>query len=492
MQLAFVITAHLPYLRRVGPSPFGEDMLHTMIAQSLTPLLNVLSDLAAARIKPRLALAISPILIEQLADPTVQKHFVIWMEEWLASYERDLDRAIVQKDDHRAYLARFYIEWGQGILRSFVERYDRNIPAALRDLCTRGIVEPLAGTATHAYLPLLGREESVRAQIEHGTLHIMRQLGRPQGLWLPGCGWRPGLEQIIADTDLRYAIVDPSSLPPGESASARWLIPYRLTGLFCAEDISHYIWSSRLGYAGDPIYRDSAVSDGYHAIGIDGPTSYDPYHAFRRAQEHTVHFVTLLVAQSEQRSDQTLALIPLDAHILGQRWFEGVAWMQGVLTLGATHPKLTLTTPGEYLRHNSPKAQASLQPSSWGDGGDHRAWQGYRAKEYWQALHLAEERLITAVRQRPNARGELERLLNQAARELLLAQSSDWPELLSAETNSEAVHAYWATYLDRCHQLCDHAFRPALDNATLILLEELEELDGPFPHLNYRVFQSDA
>ena len=66
--------------------------------------------------RPVVALAYSPVLLEQLADSVVQKHFVVWMERHLACLEQDAARWDAEGQAHNAYLARFYLEWGRGTL----------------------------------------------------------------------------------------------------------------------------------------------------------------------------------------------------------------------------------------------------------------------------------------------------------------------------------------------------------------------------------------
>jgi len=214
MHVAFLMLAHVPYLRRAGRRPRGEEGLHTLVAQGLLPLLELLGDLHSSGLHPRIGLACSPLLVDQLADPVVQKHFVLWMHDALARREAELAIAERDGDHHGAYLGRFYLEWGRQRLRSFEERFQRNLPRAIRELAAARVIEPLAVPATYAYLPLLGREESVRAQIEQGVLQITRHLWRPEGLWLPGAGWRPGVEGAAADAGLRYLVADPSCCRP--------------------------------------------------------------------------------------------------------------------------------------------------------------------------------------------------------------------------------------------------------------------------------------
>jgi 1,4-alpha-glucan branching enzyme len=484
MHVAFLIVAHVPYVRRAGRQPIGEDALHTLVAQGLIPLIELLGDLHAAGLGPRAALACSPLLTEQLADPVVQKHFVLWMNELLERRRAELQTAEAAGDHHKVYLARFYLEWGRQRLHAFHDRYDRNLPKKIRELAQARVIEPLAGAASYAYLPLLGREESVRAQIEHGVLHTTRHLGRPEGLWLPGCGWRPGVERIAAEVGLRYLVADPSALPAGVTPCPLWLQPRQLAAVFADEAMARHIWSDTLGYPGDPLYRDPADPNGYTAL---GGAPYDPYDALRRAQEHANHFATALVAEARRRSADDLLLILLDAAQIGPRWVEGTTWLQAVLTHCATQRDLQLTTPGELLRQNRPRDQMVLTASSWADGG-HLPWQGAGADDYWRELHRAEALMAELAATYPSAEAEQERLLNQAARELMLAQTSDWPAMLSAGLAADERANRWRTYLGRFEQLAELARRARVGPGDLFLLEQLEELDGPFPNLNYRIF----
>jgi 1,4-alpha-glucan branching enzyme len=485
--VSFLIIAHAPYLRRAGRQPAGEEPLHELIAQGLIPLLDMLGDLQVTGLGPRVAMACSPLLVEQLADLVVQKHFLLWMDERLARRSEDLRRFEAEENRHGSYLARFYLEWNRQALRSFANRYNRNLAQRLRELVVARVVEPLAGAASHAYLPLLGRDESVRAQIEHGVLHTAQSLGRPEGIWLPGSGWRPGIERAISAVDMRYVVVDPASLPPDAGPGPVLVEGARLIAIAPDERIARHIWTPELGYVGDPLYRDPSDPGGYQAIGLGAPQPYDPYHALRRAQEHASHFASMLVAESEHRPPTDMLLVLLDVDLIGTTWFEGPTWLQAVMTLCATHPALKLTTPGEYLRAQRPRQRATLRAGSWGEGG-HAPWQGPASESYWQAIHAAEETMVQLAGEFPSAEADQERALNQAARELMLAQTSDWPEALVATGYAGDLRERWRIYLGRFEQLTQMARLAQLGPTDRFLLEQLEELDGPFPNLNYRMF----
>jgi 1,4-alpha-glucan branching enzyme len=69
----------------------------------------------------------------------------------------------------------------------------------------------------------------------------------------------------------------------------------------------------------------------------------------------------------------------------------------------------------------------------------------------------------------------------------MLAQTGDWPARLSAGATDEAT-GRWRVYLDRFEQLAEMARHDEISPSDLFLLEQLEELDGVFPNLNYRIF----
>jgi 1,4-alpha-glucan branching enzyme len=504
--LALILTGHVPYLRAAGREPEGEDLLHETIADALVPTLNALFDLRELGLRPVVGLAYSPILLEQLGDSVVQKHFVVWMERRLARLEQEAARWEAEDQAHHAYLARFYGEWGRGILESFIGRYSRNLTAALRELCADGSAEPLAGAATHAYLPLLGRPESLRAQLDVGALAVTRLLGvRPRGLWLPECGYTSALEALLRPSGARYLVVDPSSLPANNipHLRPRWIASRRLAVLVRDTLASQQVMAPDLGYVGDPLYRsprrDPRSGLALWRIGTTDATAnlYDPYDAFRRAQEHAVHFSSFVAAELEAfraRHDRPgIAVVPLDIEVLGRGWFEGPTWLRAMLEAFAERRTVALAAPSVYLRTFRPRHGATPRDGSWGEGGDHRTWSGRAALPLWQALGEVEERVALLVRRRPNAQGNQERALAQAVRELLLAQSSDWPLLLNQgaeEAASAEALRRPVEHLRRCERLCTLAEAPELNEEDLGFLDLVEELDNPFPNLNYRVFAS--
>src|SRR5262249_25620927 len=96
----------------------------------------------------------------------------------------------------------------------------------------------------------------------------------------------------------------------------------------------------------------------------------------------------------------------------------------------------TVTVP-EYLdRH--PKIQvAAPSMSSWGYKGYCEVWLEGSNDWIYRHLHEIAERMVELAERSAQPTGLQRRALNQAARELLLAQSSDWAFIMKTGTMVE-------------------------------------------------------
>lgn len=496
--VSFILHAHFPYLRQAGRWPHGEEALHKAIAEAYVPLLTVLSDFAEARLPVKITLAASPILLEQLADLVVQKHAVISLEAAVQRAADDIARWQSSGQDHLAYLARFYVDWYECILGAFEQRFGRNLVTVLRALVDQGIVEPFSGTATHCYLPRITELPLIRAQLKLGAATTIRHLGKAAGVWLPELCYRRGLREYLAEPGLPTIVLeslsDDSAPPPqpvwGDMArSMRVLFRDRRSVL--------PVISSSAGYPGDFLYREFYrydVLSGLHYWRVTGPdvplaekALYDPYHALSRAQEHAHHYVGLIEQRlrslAETCGKPGLLVIAFDAELFGHGWFEGSTWLRLVLQQLALHPEITLTTTSEYLERYPPQ-QVAIPDQSYS------SWDHQELQHHWERLNGAASQMSALARAYPDAGGDRERCLNQAARELLLASASDWAALVATGRAPAYARQRFDEHLARFAELVTLAQVEHLNDQQCLRLAELEELDNPFPLLNYRIFEA--
>jgi 1,4-alpha-glucan branching enzyme len=227
-------------------------------------------------------------------------------------------------------------------------------------------------------------------------------------------------------------------------------------------------------------------------VGLGEKELYDPYHAFHRAQEHAAHFVEVvrehLLGYWTRSGRPGIVVAAYDTELFGHWWFEGISWLKEVLLRISRDPDLAVITAGEYLEQYPPEEAIVLPEGSWGKGGDHSTWMNPETAWMWPLIHEAERRMERLVARFPDADGERLEVLKQAARELLLLESSDWPFLI--DTGQAVAYATdrFQGHLARFNRLCLLAERPSLDGADRDYLQECQRLDNPFMNLDYRVF----
>jgi len=427
-------------------------------------------------------------------------------------------------DPELAPLARLYATTFAEVREAFVERYHRDLVAAFGALADAGVLELATTAATHAYLPLLGDERLVRAQLAVGLAEHRRHFGRaPTGMWLPECGYREELDAPLAALGVRWVVLEAHGVlfaTPRPSFGV--YAPVRSPGGVAAfgrdPDTSRQVWSARGGYPGHPDYRefyrdvafelDEEVVRPYLHAGIrtnlglkyrriTGPTDdkqpYDRARALVRADEHAAHFVdarrrqaSALAALMPEREPVVLA--PYDAELLGHWWYEGPEWLGLVLQRAAAPGSgVTLTTPADVLASGASMQTVSPADSSWGEHGYSAVWLDERNDWIYPHLHAAGARLLAAVdRFAATTPGPLvERALTQAGRELLLAQSSDWAFIMRSGPHASYAERRTREHVAAVLALCDEALGGLIDDATL---RDLEQRHNAFPELDWRVF----
>jgi 1,4-alpha-glucan branching enzyme len=144
-----------------------------------------------------------------------------------------------------------------------------------------------------------------------------------------------------------------------------------------------------------------------------------------------------------------------------------------------------LITPSEYLVEN-PKCQvASPASSSWGYKGYAEVWLDGSNDWIYRHLHKTADRMVELAARYPHAEGLLKRALNQAARELLLAQSSDWAFILKTGSHVEYALRRTKDHILRFSRLYDDIKANRIDEAWL---GTIEYQDNIFPDIDYGVY----
>jgi 1,4-alpha-glucan branching enzyme len=185
-----------------------------------------------------------------------------------------------------------------------------------------------------------------------------------------------------------------------------------------------------------------------------------------------------------------LLVSPYDAELFGHWWFEGPMWLEYLFRKIACDQKTIKTiTAREYLEKYPRNQVLSPSMSSWGYNGYSEVWLNSSNQWIYRHLNQASARMVSAAEDNPNAHGLKKRALNQMARELLLAQSSDWAFIMKTGTHTQYAEKRTKEHLERFTRLWEGVQNNLIDTG---YLDGIESLDNLFPDIDYQVYSSKA
>lgn len=504
MTLRFALTlhSHLPWVLHHGRWPHGSDWICEAALECYLPLIAMLDRAEAEQTPTPITLGVTPVLAAQLAHPAFQ----VEMEEYFTTRLRSIEAATrslpTSGDEALLHLVPFWRHHVRA-LRDLWQRMDGDIVAAFRRHAERGRLELISSAATHGFLPLLARDESIRLQLHAGRHEHQRRFGMvPEGLWLPECAYRPrgpwhpapfapgpalrrGIEEHLSRTGYRWFFVDAhlvdAGLPVDEYGATsepepkqHRRSPYRpyqvgrprrgapVRALVRDPRSTSQVWSRYGGYPGDGRYLE------FHKIrfpeglklwsvtgaeaGLAAKQPYDAEAAHRAIMEHATHFTGLLEAidAGARKSDQAI-VAPFDTELFGHWWFEGVSFLGEVYRRLAQRHHLLPAHAGQVAAADQVTA-LRMEEGSWGANGDFTMWMNPQTEWTWARLWPLEQRFWDAV---PGVldRPDLTLVLEQAARELLLAQSSDWQFIISTGVAGDYATRRFTEHCDNLESL---------------------------------------
>lgn len=450
-----------------------------------------------------------------------QQHFEALQDSYLNRYDRDL-------------LAQFRQHQDDGHLEIMCSAATHGyLPLLHEDASVQGQI--MQGVAT--YEQHMGRRPR--------GFWLPECAYRPRCMWaspLPGAHEQPyprkGLEEFLGENGIDYFIVDTEAgLHSGEPLPVRlehegtlgkaWSRIYRagdyaeprtiyrpyfvgshfedhppVAALIRDAQTGQQVWSGTVGYPGDHNYLDFhkkhvpgdhrywRVTDSEADLGSKQP--YMPDWADQRMREHAGHFLAIVKETlrwaPHHGGKLPGAILPFDAELFGHWWFEGTRWLTQTVRWMHQDPELKVMTCSNFVREEEPNAAITLPESSWGVGGDHQVWLNPHMEWVWHKIHDAEKDFQALLCDCGTGHDEAARtLVQQAARELLLLQASDWPFLISAGTAGDYSAMRIVGHYDDYKRVADMVRRygrgECLTQEDWDWLGQLQERDRPFPEV---------
>jgi len=535
---SLILHAHLPFVRHPEyPEFLEEDWLYEAITEVYLPLIFIFQSLHEAGAKPRLAMNVSPPLCEMLADPLLQDRYTRHLENLI-----DLAR----KEEHRTRkeaaefhdVAVMYVENLTASLGLWNDRYKRNLVSAFRELQDEGVVEIITCCATHGFLPLISTDQARRAQIQIAAANYKKHFGRqPRGIWLAECAYEPGVDLLLKEAGIEYFVSDTHAILYGDprpkyGVHAPVVTPNGVAVFARDVETSQQVWSAEIGYPGNAIYREF-----YRDIGWDAPLDYlkphlhadgarrhlglkyhritgrgipqnkkEPYiPAMARDQAATdaAYFLGERIKQAgELRSTfdghPPLVVSPYDAELYGHWWYEGPQFLDFFFRRAHfDQDEIECISPGDFLDTGMPIQVQQPTASSWGENGYYKVWINEKNSWMYPYQHDA-ERKMTALADEAKVQPSrfkvgpelADRILRQAARELLLAESSDWAFQIYQGTTVQYSTRRFESHIQRFNILVEMLEVDHLSDEQNGLLSEIERRDNIFPEIDWRVYCS--
>jgi 1,4-alpha-glucan branching enzyme len=344
-------------------------------------------------------------------------------------------------------------------------------------------------------------------------------------MWLGECGYVPGVDELMRDEGIRFFFVD--------THGVLFADPRPLYGVhapvYCRSGVAAFgrdiesskqVWSAQEGYPGDPAYRDFYRDIGfdlpfdyvkpyihkdgirtftgvkYHAIthgSLQGKRPYDPHQAYLRAAEHAGNFMYNRERQVEHlranMDRRPIVVAPYDAELFGHWWYEGPMFLELLFKkLHFDQGTVAPITPSGYLAEYATNQVATPSMSSWGEKGYGEYWCNGSNAWVYRHLHKVAERMVQLAHRFPAAEGLKRRALDQAAREVMLAQASDWAFIMKTGTTVPYATKRTNDHVKRFSRIYDALMNDrAIDEAWLA---EVQRRDNLFPEADYRVYAS--
>jgi 1,4-alpha-glucan branching enzyme len=438
---------------------------------------------------------VTPVLGAQLDDAYVRREFHTWLGFWQARAEglaTQRDPALRDLGSREFRASQHALEAAEGV-------WAGGFSPVLRRLLDAGALELLGGPATHPFQPLLD-DAWVTFALRSGLDDTAVRIGqRPEGIWAPECGYRPGLEGLYSDAGVRRFLVDgPTLLGAGGTTGEGVTVGDSDVVAFARDlDVTYRVWSPRRGYPGGRWYRDFHTFDhdsGFHPSRVTSRSTpshekapYEPDRAAAAVAIDAVDFVDVvrrrLVDLAAQRDGRpALVVAAYDTELFGHWWHEGPQWLEAVLRL-LPEAGVRVTTLRGATEAGHVGGGLHLDSGSWGSGKDWHVWDGEAVADLVADNEALRDRVAKVLGVATTARDTTR---DQLVRTTLLALASDWAFMVTKDSAAGYAHDRHARHHREARLLADLVERGDVA-ASDDLARRLRSVDGPFGHLDARL-----
>ena len=521
--VSFVLHAHLPFIHHPESENYLEEQwLFEAISETYIPLLLTFQKLVEENVDFRITMSMTPPLLNMLDNKLLQQRYIKYLKKHIELSKKETKRTTYDKRVND--LSYYYLERYTNDLHIFHDIYNDNIIQGFKHFQDLGVLEIITCGATHGYFPILYlTEQTVKAQIAVGVQTYEKYFGRkPRGIWLPECGYVPESDKYLKEFGIDYILTESHGILYSDPAPiygtySPIVSPQGVIAFGRDMESSKQVWSSINGYPGDFNYREF-----YRDIGYDADYEYiKPYIAHNGVRVHTGikyhritgkdcekdyynvqwakdsaekqagHFLNSRIDQintvAQYMDKPPIVLCPYDAELYGHWWYEGPYWLYILFKkIHFDQNEFKLITPSEYIDKYPEMQICTPCRSSWGANGYSEVWLNETNDYVHRHLYVAGERMVELANSYVNETDNLKiQALNQCARELLLAQSSDWLFIITNGTMVDYAKKRIKDHIGRFTKLYKQIKENNIDTD---FLENIQQKDCVFPEIDYKIY----
>ena len=514
--ILFVFYAHVPYIPcRENISDLVAAPFYDLLSYSLLPFLRMCNRLDTEGVPFKCVLVISPLVCEMLKSSFCCDRYIAYLDRHIAFAQQELTQDILPSQKELTTLHRDMLMRNRD---DFAELYQKDVLKQINKFAAKQRFELMATSATPCFFPFYQDiPEVLAAQLELG-LHSFRETFEmvPSGFWFPAMGYSAGLDHLVKSYGIDYTILESQSFlfadhPPAQGVFSAAVTENGLAVLgkdtvACA-DIEQTIG----GFYTNPLYLDTAkdigferdgqglsalfnVEQGRRATGFcycsKNGKEYNPAAGKMQADRDAEQFIAKRHTVFEEAAalldgEPLCSVCVLPFTFLGKTWFEGICWLESVFRKLASVRDMECSLPSDYLKkvrriQSIEPFYASHLPSGYAD-------ELLNSTNDWMfpRIQKAAERMIDLAGRFPDDQGLKERTLNMAAKEVLLAQSLDWPLMVDAQIFPEYAAEQYRDHIDTFTAVYEALGADSIGTERLIKREKEYPI---FKEMNYRFF----
>ncbi len=519
-----MLHAHLPYINHPDhPYFMEENWLFEAMTETYIPLLMAFKRLLRDNVPFGVTMSLTPPLLEMLSNKTLQEKYRKHLISLIELAEKEV-KITENEEPLKHVCAKKYLNDFKETL-DFFDSCNGNLIKEFQEVEKSGNLELITCNATHGFLPLMRiNPKAVHAQVALGVKAFKERVGKdPKGMWLAECGYYPGLDKELAEQGINFFFVDSHALwygdvPPRYDVYRPVMTPNNVFVFARDPESSEQVWSAQFGYPGDFNYREFYRDIGFDRdldyikpyidpagnrtntgikyykitgnVGLSDKALYDPEVALKTAQNHARDFVNKKSDQAQRLMHsmeiEPVIVAPFDAELFGHWWYEGPNFLEFLFREMANSPYVESSTPSKVISTLESVQVLTPAMSTWGANGYNETWLNGTNDWIYPHLHQAERNMTELAQKYKDATDPLYiRALNMCARELMLAESSDWAFIMTTGTTVEYAVNRTKTHLSRFLELYDAI---KAHNINEKLLEYYEWIDPIFPYMDYRLY----